>query len=111
MRMDVATGALTRLGDRGESYDARWSPDGRRVAFRDQTMYWIIDADGSNERALTDAAIQADVFPGHSVLDWSPDGGWLLIRANGRLQLLDPTSGETLPLPAMARLVAAAWGR
>jgi hypothetical protein len=110
-RMDIATGALSRLGDRGESYDPRWSPDGRRVVFRDQTRYWIIDADGSNERVVTDGTIGGDEFPGYSGLDWSPDGAWLLIRANGKLQLLDPSSAQTLPIPATTRFVSAAWAR
>ena len=110
-RMDVASGALTRLGARGEANEPRWSPDGRRIAFRDQSAYWIIDADGTNERVLTDTNTVGDYFPGHGALDWSPVGEWLLIRANGWLQLLDPVSGEALPIPGTSRLVAAAWAR
>jgi len=111
MRMDLATGALTRLGARPEADDARWSPDGTRIAFREQGLYWIINADGSNERALAEPTLGGDVFPGHGGLDWSPDGGWIVLRANGSLQLLDPVSGLALPLPGTSRLVGAVWSR
>jgi Tol biopolymer transport system component len=111
MSMEVATGALVRIGARGEANEPRWSPDGSHIAFRDYMTYWIVNADGSNERLLADANTQGDVFPGHGTLDWSPDGGWLIIRASGRLQLLDPVTGGMLPLPTTTRLVAAVWLR
>jgi Tol biopolymer transport system component len=57
---------------------ARWSPDGRQIAFikipDTQTPFtvgelWVIDADGSNARNLADA----DAGHGYAA-SWSPDG-------------------------------------
>jgi Tol biopolymer transport system component len=69
--LDLATGETTllvRLG--GLIKDPAWSPDGESIAFR--VVYgeiWIVDADGSNARQLTDYADGTCV--GHP--SWSPN--------------------------------------
>ena len=56
-------------------FDPSWSPDGRWIAYRDQTgddattEIFVIRADGTKRRALTRNAV-GDWGP-----DWSPDGG------------------------------------
>lgn len=50
---------------------ARWSPDGRSIAFMDRQTLYLCDADGSNERKIWEA-------PGYSyALSFSPDGSRL----------------------------------
>ena len=47
-----------------------WSPDGTRIAFfRLGTNLWVMDADGSNQRNITDARFVTATNP-----SWSPDG-------------------------------------
>jgi Tol biopolymer transport system component len=61
---------LTR-GD-GAASDAAWSPDGRRIAFtrcRGSCHVYVIDADGTGERRLTNGEP-----PGEESPTWSPDG-------------------------------------
>jgi Tol biopolymer transport system component len=65
---------------------ARWSPDGRRIAFTrtldssDDFDYasdvWVIDADGTNARQLTDWS-GFDAAP-----VWSPDGRWIAFASD-----------------------------
>jgi Tol biopolymer transport system component len=71
-----ADGTSTRLITEGPNdYDARWSPDGRRIAFErspaeDETAVWVVDADGSGARLL-----DADPYAEHP--RWSPNGRWI----------------------------------
>jgi Tol biopolymer transport system component len=90
---------LLRVTDRrGPEFDAAWSPDGNRIAYRDSRRginhddeIFVVDADGEHPRNLTHD-------PGNDWgPDWSPDGraivfnsdrdglpmGGFLVRPNG----------------------------
>ena len=58
-RLDVATGALTQLTDGGNNAAPCYSPDGKFIVFNSlrnngQADLYIMNADGSNQRQLTD---------------------------------------------------------
>lgn len=102
-----------------------WSPDSRRLAFRwnDQGMpfrdLWIVDADGSNLRRLTDlqrshpaaappggtgtmalaAQAAARASGGISEFIWSADSRALLFVLRGQLYRVQEDSADVLPLP------------
>lgn len=58
----------------GFAYWPRWSPDGTKIAFHnDPGQIWVMDADGSNARALA-----AGFRP-----SWSPDGSQIAFMNNG----------------------------
>ena len=61
------------------NYRPRWSPDSRHIAFvsdrSGSSQIWMMDADGSNPRQVTDLATEAD-----GVL-FSPDGETLLFTS------------------------------
>jgi Tol biopolymer transport system component len=67
--LDVQTGHATRVtygpGVRG---NARWSPDGKRIAYLAGSELRIVNADGSGERALANGLEDAPQF------EWSRDG-------------------------------------
>jgi Tol biopolymer transport system component len=83
---DVATGEVTQLTSNTDppcdrEYGPRWSPDGTQLVYwRDPyengkptgTAVYVINADGSGERRLTDP----EMFAGEA--DWSPDGEWIV---------------------------------
>jgi TolB protein len=81
---DVASREVTRITSNPEcdrEYFPQWSPDGLQLTYwRDPyengkptgTAVFVINADGSNERRLTDPQI----FAGDP--HWSPDGEWIV---------------------------------
>ncbi|MBL7942417.1 MAG: PD40 domain-containing protein [Flavobacteriales bacterium] len=91
----------------GEGFEntlAAWSPDGETIAVvrRDLSIargdqIWVMNADGSNARPLTN---DADVL--HGSLNWSPDGRYLLYERyalesfpfSSRLQVLNVENSE-----------------
>jgi Tol biopolymer transport system component len=66
--------------------EARWSPDGRRIAFIDgdnavpMSSVWVMNADGRGRRQLVPAST------GYGrVVDWSPDGRRILYNRGSSL--------------------------
>lgn len=71
---DLAAGSGTRLTGPGtfiRSIDRAWSPDGASVALAEGGDIWIIAADGSARRNLTNSP-ENELDPA-----WSPDGNWI----------------------------------
>ena len=48
--LNLQTGTISRLGN---GWHPRWSPDGRQIAFARGGRIWVMNADGSQLRALT----------------------------------------------------------
>ena len=90
--IDLSTGRVAPLGTGGDWNDEqpRWSPDGRRIAFKSNRggsyNLYVMNADGSNVVRLTDHGLN-DHDP-----TWLPDGESLVFsserdRGAGRLDL------------------------
>jgi Tol biopolymer transport system component len=85
-RVAVAGGTaecLTQSSGVALNYQPRVSPDGRTIAFisdrRGQNNLWVMNADGSNPRAVyTDLNLTA-LEPA-----WTPDGQYILVKRGGR---------------------------
>jgi hypothetical protein len=97
--VDLATGTGTALGFPG--YLPKWSPRGDRIAYVADGRVWSIAPDGGLPSAISPAG--AVMEPG---LAWSPDGEWLVVRAQRyewssetALTLLRVATGELIPLP------------
>ncbi|MFP4624094.1 MAG: hypothetical protein ACLFRX_07960, partial [Gemmatimonadota bacterium] len=106
----LSGGTATRLTSHpGLEIFAKFSPDGRWIAFSGEyagtRQVYVIPAAGGEPRQLT---FYPDVGPmpprggyDHLVLDWTPDGSKILIRAHrtpfgdrvGRYYLVDPFNG------------------
>jgi len=72
----------TQLTDHpAEDFDPVWSPDGTQIAFRshrdgDEEVY-LMNADGSDQRNLSNAPSSGDYSPA-----WSPHGEWIAFMSN-----------------------------
>ena len=106
----LAGGEAKRLtSHEGLEIFARFSPDGRWIAFSGEyagnRQVYVMPSDGGTPRQLT---YYPDVGPmpprggfDHLIMDWTPDGSKILIRANrtpfgqrvGRYYLVDPVDG------------------
>ncbi len=81
---EISTGIVDQITSNPEcdrEYRPRWSPDGTQLVYWRNpydngrpagTAVYIINADGTNERRLTDPPM----FAGEA--DWSPDGEWIV---------------------------------
>lgn len=64
---DVADGKFTRLtNEEAQNLFATWSPDGSRIAYMKDYAFWIMNADGSEQRQFTEGEARD--------MAWSPDG-------------------------------------
>jgi dipeptidyl aminopeptidase/acylaminoacyl peptidase len=104
--LDIATRAV--LGPDVAGQTPRWSPDGSLIAYVDAGggTLRLMNADGTGQRALTPAG----VWFGEG-LDWSRDGKWIIANGNSGLTLVNPTTGETMPLTGtgLANLYQPSW--
>ena len=108
----LATGVETPLGVQG--LFPRWAPDGGRIAYLgDDPDYpgasavFVINADGTGVRRLSDPTRHYQP----QGLDWSPDGEWLLARSENTLDLIQVSTGLTLPLGFTDAYFLASWKR
>jgi TolB protein len=101
---------LHRLTDApGEDQGASWSPDGTKIVFQlDRgsgegfSRLWFMNADGSNQRRLTD---QGGFRP-----TWSRDGSRILFSGNGIFTVKPDGSALTkLPLRLPGEVGFADW--
>jgi Tol biopolymer transport system component len=101
---DLDRGAVTRLStDPGESSEARWSPDGTRVAYEFNTLggypkIVVVNIDsGATDTYLTDEHVFMNLF------SWTPDGRALVYGRQEPATRWDiwilPLDGDKKPKP------------
>jgi Tol biopolymer transport system component len=85
-----------------EGYPA-WSPDGSRIAYAAGDEIWVMNSDGTDQRAVTDCPLSGGCV-GDMAPSWAPDGTELVLvrQEDGggarRLYVLREATGEIVPL-------------
>jgi hypothetical protein len=89
MVMDLSSRVKTILSD--SALTPNWSPDGTQIAFLRQTPkgfnLFVIDADGSNLRQLTDSTMPFDLA------GWTSDSQAVLLQTASKVELLNLNDG------------------
>jgi Tol biopolymer transport system component len=83
--LNASDGSRVRLTNRANSFSAvrqgRFSPDATRIVYAEGGIFsagiWVMDADGSHRRRLTDGSGSTGTFDFHNAPAWSPDGEWI----------------------------------
>jgi Tol biopolymer transport system component len=85
----------------------RWSPLGDLIAFTTQYggPVFIIKPDGTGSRQVSPVGRSY----AEASLTWSSDGAWLVARGPEMLELINVTTGMTVPLGYSTALVEPAW--
>jgi hypothetical protein len=85
----------------------RWSPRGEQIAFVQPYggALYVMDSNGQNVRQVSPAQRSYE----EGSLGWSPDGAWLVARGPQGLELINVSSGLTLPLGFASTLLVPAW--
>lgn len=104
--VDPATGAERVIADGlADVRAARWSADGRWVAYRLADSLWVVDAT-SRPRQVLHGLADGQVAPGEPVGDelwaWSSTGAQLAVVHASTLMVTDPSTGETTELTSTA---------
>lgn len=76
---------LTKLTSEGDNNGSpTWSPDGKQIAFSSERnpdrgfKIWVMNADGRDQRRVTDNGTTNPLFSDESAPAWSPDGKKIL---------------------------------
>jgi TolB protein len=84
-------------------FDATWSPDGDRIAFRSERSgepeIWLMNADGSGRRRLADGLSPA----------WSPDGSKIAYASPGGLSVMNADGSGQHRVPQTAGCEYPSW--
>lgn len=101
---DLQRGATERWTVQAEV--AEWSPVDDRIAFVQAQggPIELVNADGSNVRALTTRSYTTNAF------SWSPDGKWIVAKSpTGSIDLVNASTGAAIPLRYLSRFNSPAW--
>ena len=85
-------------------YWSRWSPDGKRIVFGWKDALWVVNADGSNPRAVVERS------GSHNGGWWTPDGSALVHNGNGGV-VVTPVDGGASRVLRSSGVVAAVFRR
>jgi dipeptidyl aminopeptidase/acylaminoacyl peptidase len=79
--VNLKSRAPVRIGEAGNAWGPRWSPDGRQLAFYSDggggARLWVWDRPSQRAREVSDTAVSSWVL---DVLQWSHDSRFILVR-------------------------------
>jgi WD40-like Beta Propeller Repeat len=107
--LDLASGTSTNLNTLG--HQPAWSPTGTQIAYiglAEGSSLKLMNADGTGIRTIVPGSANNRYGFG---IDWSSDGQWIVARntARGRVELINASSGEIIPISNTQSISGPSW--
>jgi Tol biopolymer transport system component len=89
-----------------DEYKASWAPDGSRLTYTDGQEIYVVNADLTEPRSITDS----DPEDGAYEPAWSPSGDWIaFVTGDGVITLIHPDGSDRHDLPGDGTASNPAW--
>jgi Tol biopolymer transport system component len=91
----------------GDEYKPSWAPDGAQLAYTDGEEIYVVNADGTRRRSITESADDPD---GVYQPAWSPTGDWIaFITQDGVITLIHPDGSDRHDLSGDGTALTPTW--
>jgi WD40 repeat protein len=103
---EISAGASSRIAEMSDHGGPLFSPDGRRIVFKNSLALQVVDRDGTGAMTLADTVYSNDDAPA-----WSPDGREIAIGTSSGVLIVDVSTRARRVLMPDTTVHGVGWSR